>query len=117
MTASRLSRDLFVTTTGLAVPALPVALSEAAFQRVVIDLATWRGWKTYHVHDSRRSAAGWPDLILVRADRLLAVELKSQRGRVSTSQAAWLDALGLVPGIQAFIWRPTHWPEIQAALR
>ena len=96
---------------------LPAGLSEAAFQRTVTDLAAWRGWRVFHVHDSRRSAAGWPDLVLVRADRLLAVELKTRTGRVSTSQADWLAALGLVPGIEAFVWRPVDWLALQEVLR
>lgn len=96
---------------------LPDDLSEAAFQRTVVDLAQWRGWRSYHTHDSRRSSPGWPDLVLVRGDRLLAVELKTRTGRVTADQRAWLAALGQVPGVEAFVWRPSDWPEIQQCLR
>ncbi|MEW6583441.1 MAG: VRR-NUC domain-containing protein, partial [Actinomycetota bacterium] len=57
-----------------------LALSEAAFQDQVVDLARLRGWLVYHTFDSRHSAAGFPDLILARGDRLVAAELKTQRG-------------------------------------
>ena len=101
---------------GLAVPALPSGLSEAAFQRTVVDLAAWRGWRSYHTHDSRRSAPGFPDLVLVRSDRLLAVELKTRTGRVTDAQRRWLAALSCVPGISCHLWRPADWPEITTVL-
>ena len=41
--------------------------SERAFQTAVLELAQVTGWRSYHPHDSRRSAAGYPDLTLVRA--------------------------------------------------
>ncbi len=96
---------------------LPIDLPEASFMRTVVDLAAWRGWRSYHVHDSRRSAPGWPDLALVRGDRMIAAELKTRTGRVSTAQAEWLGALGQVPGIEAHVWRPADWLDVQAALR
>jgi hypothetical protein len=71
-------------------------LAEAAFQRQVEQLAAFYGWRTYHTHDSRRSAAGFPDLVLIRGPELLFVELKTDRGRLSAAQAAWLEALGYV---------------------
>ena len=46
----------------------------------VIDLARLRRWLCYHTHDSRHSAAGFPDLLLVRGRRLMAAELKTARG-------------------------------------
>ena len=58
------------------------AISEEEFQQQVIDLATLRGWRHYHTRDSRRSAEGFPDLILARVERKLtdlqASELKKQ---------------------------------------
>ena len=96
---------------------LPADLSEAAFQRTVVDLAQWRGWRVFHVHDSRRSAAGWPDLAMLRGDRMLAVELKTKTGRVTDAQRGWLAALSCVPGVESFVWRPADWPAVQAVLR
>lgn len=75
----------------------------AQIKRLALDL----GWIVYHTHDSRRSEAGFPDLVLVNAKqgRTLFRELKKMRGRVSPDQRIWLDALHLV-GQDAAIWRP-----------
>lgn len=93
------------------------AMSERDWQQRVLDLAHLRGWRTFHVHDSRRSAAGWPDLACVRRDRLVLAELKAERGRVRPEQQEWLDALGAVPGVEVHLWRPSDWPAVQQVLR
>ncbi len=94
--------------------------SEASFQSAVLELADLSGWRWYHTHDSRRSAAGFPDLVLVRGDRLIFAELKTERGRVSEAQRAWLDDLTAVAlacsGVEVYIWRPSHWPHIARVL-
>jgi len=68
-------------------------MSEKAFQAAILDLAERLNWKSAHFHDSRRevrskdgsrlvigdkAAAGFPDLVLVRADRLVFAELKGK---------------------------------------
>lgn len=89
-------------------PAL--AWKEVAFQRSVIHLATSLGWRHYHTHRSDRSPAGFPDLVLVHAERgrVLYRELKTETGRVRPEQTAWLDDL-TAAGQDATIWRPRHW--------
>ena len=82
----------------------------------VIELAGYLGWRHYHTHDSRRSSAGFPDLVLVRGDRLMFVELKSERGKVSKEQDEWLDALRAT-GIEAKVYRPSEWAAIERRLR
>jgi VRR-NUC domain len=105
-------------------------VSEASFQRAVIDYARASGWKVAHWHDSRREvvrkdgtrltigdkdAAGVPDLLLVRAGRMICAELKSEKGRVSKAQEEWLDALSAV-GVEVYVWRPSEWDEVEEAL-
>lgn len=96
---------------------LDAAVTEAQLQATVLELALHRGWLSYHTHDSRRSAAGFPDLVLVRGDRLVAAELKSERGRPTPEQRQWLAALGQVTTVDAHLWRPSSWPDIEEALR
>lgn len=43
------------------------AVMEKVFQAQVLDLAHLSGWLCYHTHNSRRSAPGFPDLVLVAA--------------------------------------------------
>jgi len=48
---------------------------------------------------------------------MLAIELKSQKGKVKPAQQDWLDALQHVETVNAFCWRPEHRPLIEEALR
>ena len=36
------------------------------FMPAVVELAKRFGWLLYHTHNSRRSASGFPDLVMVR---------------------------------------------------
>jgi hypothetical protein len=96
--------------------AATLTMTEVAWQRMVCDLAELRGWRWHHQHYSKRSPAGWPDLVLVRGPRLVAAELKSERGRVRPEQRVWLDALAAVPGVETYLWRPSAWVTVQAVL-
>ncbi len=69
---------------------------ETGWQRQVLDLARLVGYRlAYHTHDSRRSAAGFPDLVILnpRDGRLVFLELKAERGRTSPEQLAWIAGL------------------------
>ncbi len=68
-------------------------VTEKVFQQQVVTLAKWCGWWVHHPFDSRRSSAGWPDLVLLRPPVALFVEVKTDHGRISDEQAAVLRAL------------------------
>ena len=90
-------------------------LSEAEFQRTVIELARLHRWLPYHTHDSRRSNRGFPDLVLVRDGRLIFAELKTAKGQTSPDQRLWLAELGKAhPDV--YLWRPGDWREIEEIL-
>jgi hypothetical protein len=102
-------------------------LSEAAFQAQVVGLARFHGWRVYHAPDNRPAgktgrpqrtvspdARGFPDLICVRGPRIVAAELKAERGRVAPEQSAWLQALEQAPGVETYIWRPRDWDSVAA---
>jgi hypothetical protein len=90
------------------------AQTERQFQEAIIQYAELQGWLVYHTFDSRRSAAGFPDLVMVRDDDLVFAELKTEKGRVSAAQRRWLDAL-IYPA-HACLWRPSDWPTIERIL-
>ncbi len=90
-------------------------MTEAQFQQQIIDLAHALGWRTYHTHDSRRSAPGFPDLVLVR-DRIVYLELKTETGKVSHDQADWIAALTAAGGT-ALVVRPSDLDRIKDALQ
>ena len=101
------------------------ATSEADFQRLVTETAELLGWNWMHVRSTTdtngrtrtpTSCVGWPDLVLWKPGRFLAVELKSERGRPSVDQKHVLESLRAA-GIDVGIWRPSSWPEIESTLR
>jgi hypothetical protein len=101
--------------------------TERQFQAAVVEYAEMMGWRVYHTFDSRRSASGFPDLVLVRERKLIFAELKADKGRVSQAQVEWLNDLagvrtntrgdGFGSGIEVELWRPSDWPEIAECLR
>jgi hypothetical protein len=95
---------------------LRVDCSEDEFLAFVLAHARWRGWLCYHTHDSRKSEPGFPDLVMVRGERLLIVELKAANGRFSDAQREWLAAFDLVPGVETCRWKPHDVPAIVAVL-
>jgi hypothetical protein len=92
-------------------------MTEKAFMQVVLDAARLLGWRCYHPFDSRRSAPGFPDICCVKPGRLIFIETKGSKGRVSPDQEAWIETLATVPGVTALIAWPDQWDEIEQALR
>jgi len=91
--------------------------TERHFQGAVVKVARLFGWRVQWHWSSLHSPAGFPDLILVRGERMIAAELKRERGRVAPEQQAWLEDLERVPGIESYVWRPSLWEEILEILR
>jgi hypothetical protein len=89
-------------------------MNEKTFMAQVMQLARVLGWRCYHTHDSRRSAAGFPDLVLVR-ERVIYAELKSDKGTLKHEQEEWLDALRTA-GQEAWLWRPADWEDVVQVL-
>lgn len=115
-------------------------MKERDWQDQVLELARLYRWRSYHTFDSRRSNPGFPDLVLVRAPRLIFAELKAQKGRVTTEQKLWMAALGDVgeavdgavgraqavvvddpetpePSVEVYLWRPADFEAVHDALR
>ena len=100
-------------------------MTEAEFQRAVMELAKWCGWLTYHPRPAQTGGrwstaytgdAGFPDLVLAHRDRgTIFAELKTQRGRPTPGQRAWLNVLEDA-GQEAYLWCPEHWDAITARL-
>lgn len=101
---------------------------EKDFLRQVINYAKLRGWKIAHFGASVRivgkertfvgdkDASGFPDLVLVRGDSIMFVELKAEKGRISQNQVDWLAALDGA-GADTWLWRPSDWDIIESILK
>lgn len=81
--------------------------TEASLQQQLRTLAKQHGWLYYHTYDSRRSDPGFPDTTLVRGDRLMFVEVKSEVGDTTTEQYTWLAEL-MTAGAEVYIVRPSN---------
>lgn len=100
-------------------------VSEAQWEKTLVALAHLNGWRvsgfrTAQVGKSwqtpvRHDAKGWPDLVLVR-DRVIFVELKTNKGRISDAQDEWIMALETA-GQEVYVWRPSDWDEVVEVLR
>lgn len=92
---SMVDKDLRVT------PPLAQKMTEDELLAAILDAAKYLGWRAYHVRNSKagiiQGDAGFPDLVLARKGRVLFVELKSEKGKLTPAQWAWLDDLGSAP--------------------
>jgi hypothetical protein len=104
-------------------PDQPV-LSETEFQEQVVTLARMMRWRTMHVRRTigkgRRwttgtSVNGWPDLTLWRPGQFLMTELKKDGENPTPEQLEILHSLRQA-GVDARLWRPADWDEVQATL-
>lgn len=92
-------------------------ITEASFQKTVIDMARVLGWSCFHPRYSIGSDAGYPDLTMVHPTHgALWLELKTRRGRISDAQRAWIDRL-TAAGQRAYIVYPDQFDVIEALLR
>ena len=105
------------------------ATTEDALLHSIIAEARLRGWLAYHARPARtkhgrwvtpmQGDAGFPDLVLVRPPRVVFIECKSERGRLSPEQSAWLDALfasAAIGGVETYIIRPRDRDRISGIL-
>lgn len=92
------------------------SMTEAQLQARVVKQAKTLGWShIYHTRFSLKSAAGYPDLHMVRGERSVFAELKREREKPTPAQESWLEALRTA-GHEAYVWRPSDEPEIERVL-
>ncbi len=93
-------------------------MTEKDLQDLVLELAARLRLHAYHTFDSRRSAPGFPDLIIAGPGGHLFAELKSAGGKLSPEQVDWKYALSAA-GATYRVWYPHHWEtgEIHFELR
>lgn len=95
--------------------ALDAVMSEAEFQRQVVELAERLGWAVWHDNDPRRNAAGFPDLLLVR-ERVVWMEVKRDGEGLRPAQAAFHARLKAA-GAEVYVVSPRLWAEAERILR
>lgn len=76
--------------------------TEAECQRTIVEAARLGGWMVHAERPAMRQSgtwstpiqgdAGFPDLVMVRGTRVLAVELKRRPRKIDGAQLLWLRA-------------------------
>lgn len=89
-----------------------VAITEKQLESQVKDLAKMFNWMYYHTWRSIHSPAGFPDCVMIRDDRIVVAELKSERGKVTPQQEGWLKAFKATGMAECYLWRPSDFDEI-----
>ncbi len=87
---------------------------EKEWQKRVEGVLRQYGWLVYHTLRSKGSTPGFPDICVVKGERLLFIELKAQKGWLTNAQNEWMDALARVPCAECYIWRPSQFDEVLA---
>ena len=90
-------------------------ITETEFRRQVLDLARLLGYLCYFTWTSVNSPPGFPDLVMIRAGRVIFAELKSQKGKLSPRQEEWIGGLADA-GAEVYVWRPADFETIKEIL-
>lgn len=81
------------------------AMTERELQEHVRQLCADLDLYHYHPHNSRRSAPGWPDSVIVSRGGILFRELKTEHGSLSPEQRHVGDLITRAGGNWR-VWRP-----------
>ena len=97
----------------------PRTVTEKMLQQAIMDCARRLGYIAFHPFDSRKSAPGFPDCVLIKPPRLIVAELKTEKGRLSAHQEVWLHRFLQIDGVEVYLWKPSQWlsGEVEAILR
>ena len=101
---------------------IDLSISENVFLDLVLRLAKMNGWRVAHFRTARTKhggfltpvqgdGKGYPDLTMVRGDRLIFAELKAERGSMEPEQKEWLAELKTT-GAEVYKWKPRDWGAI-----
>ena len=101
-------------------------ISEAEFQKAVIQLAKLHGWRVMHTQPAQIRPGKWitpntgnqgfPDLVMSHPYRgTIFVELKKDKGVVSELQWDWINSLE-DSGEEVHVWRPKDLQKISDRL-
>lgn len=95
-------------------------MSWRQWQTQVIKWARYGGWKVYAINDSRTqhwgTDTGFPDVLMLRDGRQIVAECKCGSGRERADQRGWREAFELVPGVEAYVFRPEDGDQIRELL-
>jgi len=100
-------------------------MTETEFLAQILEVAVLYGWEGAHFRPAQTARGwrtpvqgslgkGWPDLVLIRKDRLVVAELKVA-SNLSPAQTHVLDTFRGVA--EVYLWRPADFAQIVETLR
>jgi len=99
-------------------------VSEREWHNTVTEAAALQGWTVFWTQQSgpgkgkgAHSPPGEPDLRIIRPPRVIFAELKKQDGKATPEQEEALALLAQCPGVEAYLWRPGDWDDVERILR
>lgn len=113
----------------MAEPAFKISESEAAFMHRVMEYASLQGWQWMHINKAQNSAGYWrtpvvgdlgrgfPDLLLIRGEEIIALELKSKGKHLTRSQQDVMNVMAATGKIRVRWATPDDWDEVRKVLR
>lgn len=90
---------------------------ERELQELVRQACGLHGWLYYHTHRSQHSPAGFPDVVALRGERLVAAEIKREGQAPTPAQTRGLAAFKAVRIVDVYLWTPADVPAILEELR
>ena len=83
-------------------------MNEKDFDSQIRDMVKLYRWDfAYHTWNAKHSAQGFPDWVLVRDRRIVALELKGTTGKLTDDQVICLEMLRLSGKVEVY----ALWPE------
>lgn len=78
----------------------------------LLDALSWASCHTYplrteHGWRTGTTAKGWPDLVALRGEFVVAIEVKSDTGRPTALQLDWLERFALLGSGRAWLVSPS----------
>ena len=99
---------------------------ERPWQRTLVEALETFGYAVQHIYPLRTknqgwrtstTAKGWPDLVAIRGQWLIAIEVKGETTRIEDEQRAWLMRFAGLGSqhVRTWVLRPTDdWGQIAA---
>lgn len=105
-----------------------IVVTESDFMDQVTQMAEMFGWAWVHFRPGMTTKGwrtpvsgplgkGWPDLVLVRDDRIIYAELKRDGQNATPDQIAVLTLLGRTGHAETYLWKPAAFDAIAMLLK
>lgn len=101
-------------------------MKEAEFAHRIEETMAFLGLRWHHETDSRKSKAGFPDYCIVGPEGIMFLEIKSDKGKPTPQQEAWIADLanvdpgggpGTGPVVTAYVAYPKDWSRVLSDLK